>query len=90
MDSFKLRWKKSAVRELRKIDRQVIPRILNAAEQLFDDPYPSGTRKLQGADYTYRIRIGNYRIIYEVDTLIRVITVLRVRHRKDAYQQKGG
>jgi mRNA interferase RelE/StbE len=87
MDSFKIEWRKSAVKELRRIDRPIIPRILSAAEQLARDPYPTGTRKLQGAEYTYRIRIGDYRLVYEVDNTLKIITISRIRHRKDVYRR---
>ena len=61
-------------------------RIFGAIRELAAEPRPRGSRKLAGDDAPYRIRIGDYRVIYEVDDVTREILVTRVRHRKDAYQ----
>ena len=86
MATYQIEWKKSALRELKRLDRKIIPRIISAVESLSTNPFPSGVRKLQGAYNTYRVRIGEYRIIYEVIHARIVIVILRVRHRKDAYR----
>lgn len=86
MDTFRIEWKPSAARELRRIDRSIVPRIVAAVEELASNPYPAGVRKLSGAENTFRIRIGDYRIIYEVHSGWLVITIVRVRHRKDVYR----
>lgn len=85
MDSYTISFISSAEKELRKVDRQVVPRIVEAVEELAEDPRPTGCRKLKGALHTYRIRVGDYRVIYKVDDISRIVTVQRVRHRKDAY-----
>jgi mRNA interferase RelE/StbE len=85
MAPFRLEWRASAAKELRKIDRQAVPRIVEAVEQLAIEPLPPGAKKLQGADYIYRIRVGDYRIVYELDAAGR-ITIVRVRHRKEVYR----
>ena len=77
--------KPSAERELRKLDRAVVPRIINAVQYLADQPRPLGCRKLSGADSKYRIRIGNYRVVYAINDQDRIVDVLYIRHRKDAY-----
>lgn len=87
MDPFEIQWRNSATRELRRLDRQLIPRVLEVIGQLSENPFPAGARKLQGSERTYRIRIGDYRVIYEVREETRVIIIARVRHRKDAYRQ---
>ncbi|MCI5148618.1 MAG: type II toxin-antitoxin system RelE/ParE family toxin [Candidatus Electrothrix sp. MAN1_4] len=86
MASFRLEWRGPATKELRKIDRKVIPRIVAAVEQLADEPHPTGSKKLQGTESIYRIRVGNYRIVYEVNSAEVVIIIVRVRHRKDVYR----
>lgn len=80
-----LEWRASAAKELRKIDRLVLPKIIAAAEHLASDPHPAGAKKLQGTDSIYRIRVGDYRIVYEVAAAGR-ITIVRVRHRKEVYR----
>jgi mRNA interferase RelE/StbE len=66
MVSFSIQWKRSAEKELRRLPREVIPRIVQAVESLSRNPYPPGVRKLVGSEYTYRIREGDYRIVYNV------------------------
>ena len=86
MATYQIEWKKSALRELKRLDRKIVPRIISTVESLSTNPFPSGVRKLQGADNTYRVRIGEYRIVYEIFHARIVIVILRVRHRKEAYR----
>lgn len=86
MATYQIEWKPSALRELKRIDRQTVARIVSAVESLPSNPFPSGARKLQTSDRTYRIRVGEYRVIYEVFQSQLVIQIVRVRHRKDAYR----
>jgi len=86
MATYLIEWKSSALRELKRLDRQVIPRIVAAVTALASNPFPSGARKLHGGEVTYRIRVGDYRVIYEVVSDRLLIEVVRVRHRKDAYR----
>lgn len=87
MGSFEVEWKRTALRDLRRLDRQAIPRIVAAVESLRDGPFPSGSRKLTGGQHSYRLRVGKYRVIYEVLQSRLVIEVVRVRHREDAYRR---
>ena len=87
MDTYQIDWKSSALRELKKLDRQIVPRIVSAVEALSSNPFPSGVKKLHGGDSTCRIRIGNYRVIYEIFSHRLVIEISRVRHRKDVYRK---
>ena len=87
MASYTIEWKRSAVKELRALPGDAVKRILQAVEQLAANPYPVGVRKLVGAERTYRIREGNYRIIYTVTAAALLIEVIRVGHRKDIYDR---
>jgi mRNA interferase RelE/StbE len=87
MDAYQIEWKESALREIKRLDRKAIPRILAVVETLAPDPFPPGVRKLKGGQCTYRLRVGDYRIIYEVFESRLVIEIVRVRHRKDAYRE---
>ncbi|RLJ00215.1 MAG: type II toxin-antitoxin system RelE/ParE family toxin [Candidatus Aenigmatarchaeota archaeon] len=87
MDSYEIRWKRSAERDLRNIDPQQIPRIIRAIESLAGNPFPPQYRKLRGSEQNYRIRVGNYRVIYQVDTRTRIVTIYHVRHRREAYRR---
>jgi mRNA interferase RelE/StbE len=86
MGSYKIEWKQSAWRELRNLDRAVIPRILAAVEALADDPHPKGSKKLVGSEHTYRIRIGDYRVVYSLRATLLIIEIMRVGHRKEVYR----
>ncbi len=67
MGSYEIQWKRSAEGELRKIDPQRIPRIIQAVDSLTDNPFPRGSRSLHQTENEYRIRVGDYRVIYQVD-----------------------
>ena len=86
MGIYQIEWKKSALRELKHLDRQIVPRILAAVDSLSMQPLPAGVRKLQGSQRTYRIRVGTYRVVYELYESRLVVEVVRVRHRKDVYR----
>ncbi len=87
MASYKIIWKNSAVRELKTLDKQLIPKILLKAESLENNPFPQNCKKLHGVESVYRIRIGDYRVIYQVDTRKNIVTIYHVRHRKEAYRK---
>ena len=66
MASYQVEWKRSAQRELEKLPRPTIKNVVVAVEKLAIEPRPRGIRKLVGSDYTYRLRVGDYRIVYDV------------------------
>ena len=87
MASYRIAWKNSAKKELKRLDRTVIPKIIAAAESLAADPHPSGHKKLQGSEHTYRIRIGDYRVVYSIEDQILLIEIIKVGHRKKVYKK---
>ncbi len=86
MASYRIEWKSSAQKELRKLPSDIISKIVAEVESLGETPFPPGYRKLVGSEQTWRIRIGNYRVIYNVLPSILIIEVVRVAHRKDVYR----
>lgn len=86
MLSYKIVWKESALKELLKIDKVFIPKIINAVESLSSNPRPRKVKKLFNSENAYRVRIGSYRIIYTVSSTNLLIEIIRVAHRKDAYR----
>jgi mRNA interferase RelE/StbE len=86
MDSFELRWRTSTKKDLRQLPPQEITRIVEAVTALAAEPFPHGSQKLTGSDHTYRIRIGDYRVVYEVVAALKLVEIQRVRHRKDVYR----
>ena len=75
----------SAQREIQKLSREIQARIVARITQLENDPRPHGAIKLVAFD-EYRIRVGNYRIIYTIDDTIVTVTVVHVGHRRDVYR----
>ena len=86
MASFEIHWRSSIKKDLRAIPSHEVARIVAAVEHLADEPLPHGSQKLSGSEHTYRIRIGDYRVVYEVLLGLKLIEVQRVRHRKDVYR----
>jgi mRNA interferase RelE/StbE len=76
----------SAEKDLRRLPAEVFAQVVPRVRALSDDPRPPGCRKLVGSDSDWRIRVGGYRVIYEVDDGAREVRVMRVRHRRAAYR----
>ena len=86
MASFEIRWRTSTKKDLRSIPREEVSRIIDAVGNLATEPLPHGSQKLAGSDHTYRIRVGDYRVVYELLRQMGVVEIQRVRHRKDVYR----
>jgi mRNA interferase RelE/StbE len=86
MATFSLEWRSSTKKDLHKLPPQEIARILAEVELLAAEPLPNGNEKLAGSEHTYRIRIGDYRVVYEVLAQSQKVIIQRVRHRKDVYR----
>ena len=84
MGKYKIEIKKSAAKELFLMPKKDLKRILKRIKNLSDDPRPIGCVKLSGQD-RYRIRQGNYRILYSIEEEILVVYVVKIGHRKDIY-----
>ena len=74
-----------AQKQIMKLDKKIIPVIKAAIADLADNPRPYGYKKLKGED-AYRIRVGDYRVIYEINDDKIIVTVVMVGHRKDIYK----
>ena len=78
----------AAVRQLRKLEGPNRKRILRAIAGLADDPRPSGVKALVGVPHALRIRVGDYRIVYEVHDGRLVVLVLALGHRREVYRAR--
>jgi mRNA interferase RelE/StbE len=74
-----------AQKELGQLSSPSFERVCDAIRLLADNPRPSGSRKLVGRD-GWRIRVGDYRVIYEIDDSARTVLVLHIGHRRDIYE----
>ena len=86
MASFEVRFKPSVEKDLRNLPNAVVERALKRIEGLADDPVPRQSQKLHGTMHLYRIRIGDYRIVYKVDSRRRLVIVQHIRHRRAVYR----
>lgn len=86
MASYQIEVKRSASKELEKLPRSMVARVVAAINELAGNPYPQGVKKLTGFERTYRIRVGEYRVLYDVYENMLVIEIIRIRHRKDVYR----
>lgn len=83
---YKLVFSASAKKELLSLPNTIAARILAKIELLAELPRPSGAKKLVGYKHFWRIRIGDYRVIYSIDEKQITIDILRIAHRKEVYE----
>ena len=86
MPQYTVSFRRSADKDLRRLDTTVQRRVLRAINGLANNPRPEGCRKLVGSDNAFRIRVGAYRVIYTVEDAIMVVAIESVRHRREAYR----
>ena len=79
--------KPAAYRDLAKIGTKNQKQLGRRIDALAENPRPRGAKKLETGSNLHRIRCGDYRIIYQIRDDIRLVLVLRVRHRRDAYRR---
>lgn len=87
MEKYSLRFKKSVIKDFRKMPNKDVKRILICIDSLCDNPRMEGTIKLSEQEL-YRVRLGMYRIVYEIQDLELVIVVIKVAHRSDIYKAR--
>lgn len=85
MDSYNLLFKASAEKELRAITKPYLEKILQRIEMLSRTPRPHGIQMLRGEERYYRLRQGDYRIIYEIDDAAKLVTIIKIGHRREVY-----
>jgi mRNA interferase RelE/StbE len=81
---YQVNLKKSVIKDLEKLPDIVLKRVQKTILALSDNPRPEGCKKLKGRD-DYRVRVGDYRILYFIDDEIVTIEVVRLQHRKEVY-----
>ncbi len=84
--SYELVFLKAFDRDLRGLDRQIIPIVVGKALALENNPRPTQSKKLRGTDNEYCLRVGDYRIFYTIDDAEKRITIYHVAHRREAYR----
>lgn len=83
---YEIRLERRAEKDLRRLAAEIFQRVIAAIQGLANDPRPEVCKKLVDSGDDWRIRVGDYRVLYEVDDQHQVVRIMRVRHRRDAYR----
>ena len=86
MTDYQITFARSARKELQCLPSTIAHRILTRVESLAKKPRPAGCRKLRGPTNLWRLRVGEYRVVYDIDDENRIIDIMIVRHRSEAYR----
>ncbi|MCC5600792.1 type II toxin-antitoxin system RelE family toxin [Nostoc favosum] len=88
MNQYKIEFSNAAFKELKKLPIKVRTRIQTKIDDLADNPRPNGVVKLEDSDNGYRIRVGSYRVIYDIFDDVLLVSVVKVGHRKEVYRDE--
>ena len=86
MDEYEVVLARSARKELEALADAIQDRVLSRLVSLTRNPRPKGCRKLAGADSEWRLRVGDYRVLFSIDDSTRVVEIVAIRHRREAYR----
>ncbi len=78
---------KTAENDLRRLPTSTFQRVIPQIRAFAQNPRPSGCQKLIGSKNDWRIRIGDYRVLYEIDEKAKAVRIMRVRHRREVYRR---
>jgi mRNA interferase RelE/StbE len=84
--TYRIEFRPAAMRDLAKLETSTRRRIAATLESLGTNPRPPGVEKLKGHEHRYRVRCGDYRVIYEIEDRVLIILVLRIGHRRQVYR----
>jgi mRNA interferase RelE/StbE len=83
---YRIIFRKKAAKELQKLPSTALKKAVKAIDDLSENPRPNGSKKLKASDENlWRIRVGDYRVIYLIEDTIKIVEVRRIGHRKDIY-----
>lgn len=83
---YEVQLERAAERDLRRLSQESYWRVIPHVSSLAENPRPVGCRKITRSKNDWRIRIGDYRVVYEIDDEAKVVRVMRVRHRREVYR----
>ncbi len=83
---FEILIERAAEKQLRRVPDKAHDRIIRAILPLAENPHPPGAKKLSGKQSDWRIRVGDYRILYEIGDEVRIVKIYRIGHRRDVYE----
>jgi mRNA interferase RelE/StbE len=83
---YDLHIERHAEKDLNKLDQTLFIQIAAKIKELAGNPHPQGSKKIIGSQNDWRLRVGDYRVIYEIDTKTKTIRIMRIKHRREAYR----
>lgn len=86
--NYQIEFTSSASKQLKKLPDDIQQKIKIQVEELAKEPRPDEVVKLKNYEYTYRVRVGNYRVLYEIQDELLIVKVIRIGHRQDVYRQE--
>ena len=86
MARYQLEVKQGAAKELSRVHPDIGRRLLQSIESLASDPRPRQSHKLSQSENSYRLRVGDYRVLYQVDDEARLVTIFKIGHRREVYR----
>jgi mRNA interferase RelE/StbE len=86
LPEYRVALKSSAEKELLGLSDQMIARIFPRIEALAAEPRPPGCKKLRGGKDEWRVRVGDYRVVYTIDDKTQIVEVTRIAHRREVYE----
>jgi mRNA interferase RelE/StbE len=84
--SYTIELRPGARRDLENLPQDTLQRVSRRIDSLADNPRPPGAEKLSGSENSYRVRVGDYRILYEIRDKVLLIIIVRIRHRREVYR----
>jgi mRNA interferase RelE/StbE len=83
---YELYVERHAEKDLNKLSRTLFSQITAKIKELPSNPHPRESRKIKGSAKDWRLRIGDYRVLYEIDNAAKTVTIMRVKHRREVYR----
>ena len=88
--AYRIEFTPRAEREFKSLDGSVRGRIKQRIDSLAEKPHPPGIKKIEGEEELYRLRVGDYRILYQVKEKTLLVLIVRIGHRREVYRRIGG
>jgi len=88
--AYRIEFTPKAQRDFKALDGSIRGRIARRIDSLAENPFPSGIKKIEGEDELYRLRVGDYRVLYQVQGKVLLVLIVGMGHRRDVYRRIGG
>jgi len=88
--AYRIEFTPKAQRDFKTLDGSIRGRIARRIDSLAENPFPTGIKKIEGEDKLYRLRVGDYRVLYQVRGKVLLVLIVGMGHRRDVYRRIGG